>query len=119
VVQNRRWRQVLAWGVGMLSLTILLKSIPAMLMVRRVTQLCAVSHFVDDMHPVPRSLWRWSSQSAESTSVDSVNSASVSIRGGHGVMSEVFQPGAKAPLNLPPGGKLVSVMASPERVQEV
>jgi hypothetical protein len=40
-------------------------------------------------------------------------------RGGHQIISEVFVPGPKAPLNPPHGGKLVNVMASSERAEEV
>ena len=39
--------------------------------------------------------------------------------GGHQVVAEVFVPGPKAPLNAPHGGRLVNVMATPERAEEV
>ena len=54
-------------------------------------------------------------QSYESTSKTNLRSD----KGGHGVVAEVFVPGPKQPLNAPHGGKLVSVMASSERAEEV
>lgn len=41
------------------------------------------------------------------------------LQGGHEVVAEVFVPGPKQPLNAPYGGKLVNVMASPQRAEEV
>ena len=35
------------------------------------------------------------------------------------MVAEVFVPGPKQPLNAPYGGKLVNVMASPQRAEEV